>query len=777
MTASPRELFTGIKLDYRRDLRLEFGEYCEVHTAPPKDKLNTSIVRTTSSIGLHGVGNDRGTCWFMDLEKLSFYQADHWTAQPMTDLAVERVNYVADLDEIAHNKRKPPVLIAAADRDDSVPGTTMDNNVQDLIVLPSPRAAVSPEAVSPFEPDAEHLGAETSPDPDAAVAAPAESGDTFEDVSQAGPSALDSDVVDEVSAPPGPIEDPGEHFDPRNFNAGSRFIAGQRRSYRLSANMLAKRTLLAYKLSIARALAKNEAASKAAIRQELKQMVDKNVWEVVDRANLTKAQLKSVIRSSLFLKEKFDASGAFVKLKARLVAGGDRQDKSLYDDLSSPTVCLESVMEILAIAASEGRKVVTADITGAFLECALPEGDDVTMALDPIVTKILCELDEMTTPFVGEDGRVFVKLRRALYGCVQSSMLWYKKLQSVLLSNGYVANPYDPCVFNKIVEGKQVTIAFHVDDLLITSALETGAQSAIEILLANFTDVTVTRGNRHPYLGMNIIVSESGISVDMIAYIEKILETKTCGKRVTTPATENLFDIPQDSPALSSGAAKNFHSDVAKLLFLAKRTRLEILTAVSHLSSRVRSPAVDDEVKLNRVFDYLFTTKGALLRFHKTSKVEVTAYIDASFGVHADGTSRTGVIIMMSGGAVAGWSGKQKIVTKSSTEAEIVALTDGLTHVLWCREWLTWQGHDVSPVLVHQDNQGVIAIMTTGSLSRHRTKHLNVRYFFAKCRIDLGEIRLGHMNAEDMIADLLTKPVMGDLFRRLVKMLHGHEAL
>jgi hypothetical protein len=58
-------------------------------------------------------------------------------------------------------------------------------------------------------------------------------------------------------------------------------------------------------------------------------------------------------------------------------------------------------------------------------------------------------------------------------------------------------------------------------------------------------------------------------------------------------------------------------------------------------------------------------------------------YIDASFGVHADGTSRTGVVLMLAGAIVGAWSGKQKLVTKSSTEAEIVGLSDGLSHVLW----------------------------------------------------------------------------------------------
>ncbi|CAN0452458.1 unnamed protein product, partial [Ectocarpus fasciculatus] len=58
-----------------------------------------------------------------------------------------------------------------------------------------------------------------------------------------------------------------------------------------------------------------------------------------------------------------------------------------------------------------------------------------------------------------------VKLKRALYGCVQSARLWFEKLRGVLEADGFEANPYDLCTFNKMVDGEQVSVAFHVDDL------------------------------------------------------------------------------------------------------------------------------------------------------------------------------------------------------------------------------------------------------------------------------------------------------------------------
>lgn len=150
------------------------------------------------------------------------------------------------------------------------------------------------------------------------------------------------------------------------------------------------------------------------------------------------------------------------------------------------------------------------------------------------------------------------------------------------------------------------------------------------------------------------------------------------------------------------------------------------------------------------------------------------AYIDASYGVHYDGTSRTGVVIMLAGTAVGSWSVKQRIVTKSSTEAEIVALFDGLSHVISSMLWLSAQGHEVRPVVVYQDNQNVLCLMRSSKNPSSRTKYMDIRYFFVKDRIKTGDVELTYMPTADMIADLMTKPLNDTLLKRLEAMLTGY---
>jgi hypothetical protein len=123
----------------------------------------------------------------------------------------------------------------------------------------------------------------------------------------------------------------------------------------------------AFRITVKKALKTFGKAAQDSISAELLQLLEKKVFQPVLFSKLSHKQRKSIIRSHMFLKEKFKASGLFDKLKARLVAGGDQQDRSLYDDISSSTVSITTILLIIIfIAALEGRIVITVDIAGAY---------------------------------------------------------------------------------------------------------------------------------------------------------------------------------------------------------------------------------------------------------------------------------------------------------------------------------------------------------------------------------------------------------------------------
>lgn len=119
-------------------------------------------------------------------------------------------------------------------------------------------------------------------------------------------------------------------------------------------------------------------------------------------------------------------------------------------------------------------------------------------------------------------------------------------------------------------------------------------------------------------------------------------------------------------------------------------------------------------------------------------------------------------------------SGKQKLNTRSSTESELVAVDDMMPSVLWTRQFMAEQGHEVKENLIYQDNQAAILLEKNGkSSSGKRTKHINSRYFFVTDRISTGDVSVGWCPTEDMTGDFWTKPLQGSQFRRMRDLIMG----
>jgi hypothetical protein len=520
-------------------------------------------------------------------------------------------------------------------------------------------------------------------------------------------------------------------------------------------------------ISVNKALNRLGRTALRAIVDEMLQFDDKAVGQPMKRNSLSYKELKSVIRSTVFLKEKYLSTGEFEKLKARIVAGGDQQDKSLYEDIGSPTVATPAVFMTAAIAAREKRHVATIDIGGAYLNADMGH-HNVYMLLDPFISAILKRIDAKYEEFVNEDGTIIVKLNKALYGCVQSAKLWNDHLSGTLEGMGFTRNPLDRCVFNKVIDGKQCTICMHVDDLLVTCELEEILESVFAQLRERYKEVKINRGPKVSYLGMTFDFSVQGkAKCTMEGYIEDLLRLCEVQGSATSPAAENLFEVSTSSPPLESARRERFHSLVAKLLYLAKRVRPDLLVAVSFLATRVLYATEQDDIKLTRALKYLRSTADLGLTLEANDIISVLGYVDASYGVHIDGKSHTGTAITLGKGAVYAKSGKQKVVSKSSTEAELIGLSDSASQIIWTRDFLIGQGYKVDAATIFQDNLSTMALVKNGQSNSERSRHINIRYFFVKDRVDQGEVRIEYKPTGEMIADVLTKPLQGSLFARL----------
>jgi hypothetical protein len=269
--------------------------------------------------------------------------------------------------------------------------------------------------------------------------------------------------------------------------------------------------------------------------------------------------------------------------------------------------------------------------------------------------------------------------------------------------------------------------------------------------------------------------TDSEARLSMQGFVSDLVREYGCEHAAATPANNNLFNIAADAELLGEVRRKKFHSFVAKALYLGKRIRPDILVAVSFLCTRVTKATEEDEQKLNRLIQYVNATIDQPLILGASDQVLVLAYVDASYGVHEDGKSHTGAVITLGAGAIYARSSKQQIVTKSSTEAELVAITDTLGEIVWIRRFVIEQGYFVPPVVLYQDNLSTIALCNRGGAG-HRTKHIKIRNFFIKERIDDGEVVVEHMPTRDMVADLETKPLQGATFKYLRERLINYNA-
>ncbi len=208
---------------------------------------------------------------------------------------------------------------------------------------------------------------------------------------------------------------------------------------------------------------------------------------------------------------------------------------------------------------------------------------------------------------------LYVTLQKALYGCLRSALLFYLKLVADLEGYGFRLNPYDPCVANKIVNGKQMTLTFHVDDIKISHVDQLEVTKLIQWFKSIYgANVRVSRGTTHDYLGMMLSFSNGQVRISMADYIKKVIEgfMENISGSASTPASEHLFQVRDEEQRakLDEERAQCFHSTVAQLLFVTMRCRRDIQTAVAFLITRVKDPDEDDWVKLRRVLKYLHGT-------------------------------------------------------------------------------------------------------------------------------------------------------------------------
>jgi hypothetical protein len=248
---------------------------------------------------------------------------------------------------------------------------------------------------------------------------------------------------------------------------------------------------------------------------------------------------------------------------------------------------------------------------------------------------------------------------------MKSALLFYRKLIKELKEMGFEINPYDPCVSNKAVNGTQMTVRWHVNDLMISHISKYEILEFVRRIKDIYGDNPAENvGKTHNYLGISFDYAFEGeVWINMHKYLSKVIEDFP--EEITgvsaTQAADYLFKVREDGKKLDKEQADIFHHTVYQLLFGANRACQDIQTAVSFLTTRVQAPDEDDRGKLKRVLKYLKGTRYLKLILSTDAlNFAIHWYIDGSHQVHKECWGQTGSLVTFEAGAISSSSNKQK---------------------------------------------------------------------------------------------------------------------
>jgi hypothetical protein len=477
----------GEVLDYKKHLRLPFGQHRQVHEE--ETPRNSMKARTKGAISLGPSGDLQGGYRFMALDTGKKITRRNWNVIPTPELVIACVNMLgkdqpklftftdrhgcligdAKVQDIADN------IDNAIDNNDDIDFAGVDPAIIDHIEIPGVDDGEGQEYPTPQEIEIiDDLDTPSDPPPIEAEAAlqdtaaepmpqpePRQSGRVKMPTT---PGYIPSMTGSKYSYAVTQLESLGVlHPDAHMFV--------QDNFYQSDPDVVA---MVMTQLSLKAGLKEWGDSAWDAAHNEMKQLYFRDTFKPLHWLELSHTQRQTtVLESHMFLKEKQDGSK-----KGRTVASGNKQQSySRKEDASSPTVLVESVLLTCIVDAEEGRDVAVIDIPNAFIQTRVEEEKDMAfIKIRGILVDILVDIaPDVYKAYVTKDkkgvAQLLVQCQNAIYGTMVASLLCYRKFAKSLTSIGFVINPYDLCVANKMVRGKQITICWHVDDLKVSHVM------------------------------------------------------------------------------------------------------------------------------------------------------------------------------------------------------------------------------------------------------------------------------------------------------------------
>ena len=492
----------------------------------------------------------------------------------------------------------------------------------------------------------------------------------------------------------------------------------------------------------------------SAMDEEFNSLVEKQVFRLVPRSA---AGSTPVARSALVFKVKSTSTGSVDKFKVRLCYGGHIH-RGHGEDVSAPVARLTTLRMLVALVAANDWDMRQVDVKTAFLNGSLPNPR--YMHQPP-----WC-VDKEHADWIWE-------LLKALYGMPEAARIWNQLVTKVLLEAGFVQSSSDDCLYMRYNPDGSVDLfaLVYVDDFIVTGpGCPEGLLKSMKAAGWELTDL----GEAKWILGMAVERNRITrcIKLHQQKYAMDVLKRfgyAEC-KSVSTPCERLLPPLPEDETPTD---VEMYQSLVGALLYLANGTRPDIALAVGVLSRYSARPGPAHHNAATRVLCYLSGTIELGLVFGSMPEHDsLMGYADADYaGDHADRKSCSGSIFFHRGGPVSWRSVKQKCVALSTAESEYIALCLSVQEAVWLRRVMADMGSEqFGATLVYTGNQAAEVMAGRGVSAHSRTKHIAVRFHYVREQVAAKTVFVKWITTQKMLADLLTKPLTLEIFRRLVQL-------
>jgi len=305
-------------------------------------------------------------------------------------------------------------------------------------------------------------------------------------------------------------------------------------------------------------------------------------------------------------------------------------------------------------------------------------------------------------------------------------------------------------------------------------------ENVFDMLQAKFGKMKINYSDKYNFLGMDIkYLKDGNFEIGMESYLQDTIDK--FGEEplaASTPARSDLFIVNEDSPLVDESRRRLFYKLVYRLIYVTGRGRKDLELAISFLAERANVCNEGDYCKLRRLIHYIYYAINLKTIIGIDNITRMVTFIDASYAIHPNIRSHTGGAISYENGVFVSHSKKQKLNTKSSTESELVGVSDVIPKLLFISLFLEAQDYPLQENIVYQDNQSAMKLEINGRKScSKRLRHIHIRYFCIKDLVDKELVEIKFYPTQKMIADFFTKPLQGSLFRYFRDFILGHRPI